>query len=235
MKRMRKLALLLCLLLLLAAGVPAPTLAHAEELRYAVAPDTNVWFYSAESEDTRLFLLPETYYVRVLYSGDTFSVVEYLVNDSPYRKVMGYCRTAALCFVDFIPARPFLRKQITVSYTLSGSGIAPGYEFSSVERTFVYYGNRYDHGQLYFYVLEGDTFGYIPADAPLDFERNDDWLTVPSGPSQSTDDPPMSKEGPSALQIVLLCIVSAAALIAAFLVLRGKKPAPPAESDRGEF
>ena len=224
MYSMRKFPLLLALLLAFASGGPR-THARADELRYAVAPDTNVWFYASESEDSRLFLLPETYYVRVLHAGDVYTAAEYLENDPPYRKVMGYCRTDALQFVDFIPSRPFLRRQITVSYTLGGTGAAPGYEFADVERTFVYYGERYEHGQLYFYVLEGETFGFIPAEEPLDFERNDDWLAPPTVPSGGTGGEGTEKPSSPVWQIVLLCAACVAAVAVAFLVLRGRRSA----------
>ncbi len=232
---MRKLSLLLALFpLILPLCAFSPTPAHAEEPRYAVAPDTNVWFYTSEAEESRLFLLPETYYVRVLFEGDTFSAVEYLENDPPYRKLMGYCRTDALLFVDFVPLRPFLRKQITVTYTLGGTGAAPGNEFGEVERTFVYYGDRYEHGQLYLYVLEGDTFGFIPADTPVEFERNDDWL-VPSAPSDETQTTAPAKSGPDVWQIVLLCAVCAAAVGIAFLVLYGRRSPPSGGAPRSEL
>ena len=205
------------LMLCFAAAPSARTAARAESLRYAVAADSNVWFYAAESESERLFLVPETYYVRVLNEGEIFTAVEYLVNDAPYKKVMGYCRTEALTFVDFIPARPFLRKQITVTYTLPGPGTLGG-EFSGVEKTFVYYGMRYDAGGLYFYVLADGKFGYIPAEEPIEFERNDDWLSVPTPPTSGESEAPMPDDSPSVLQIVAICAVALCALVVAALV-----------------
>ena len=220
MVRMKRcLAIVLIALFLLRAPV---VFARADALRYAVAADSNVWFYASESEDARLFLIPETYYVRILSEGDVFSAVEYLVNDAPYKKVVGYCRTAQLTFVDFIPARPFLRKLITVDYTLPDAGILGG-GFTSVEKTFVYYGMRYESGQLYFYVLDGNEFGYIPSSAPVEFERNDDWLNVPSPPVSGETDPPMSEKGTSAVQIIVICCICAAAVAVAAIVLRGHR------------
>ena len=210
-------------IILFALFVSAPALpVRAETLRYAVAADSNMWFYASESEESRLFLVPETYYVRVLNEGDVFSAVEYLVNDAPYKKVMGYCRTSALTFVDFIPARPFLRKLVTAHYTLPDAGLLGG-SFSGVDKTFVYYGARYESGQLYFYVLDGSTFGYIPAEAPIDFERNDDWLNVPTPPVSGENDGTMSGGDPSVVQIIIICVICAAAAVIAALVVRGRK------------
>ena len=160
---MKRLLLLLPLLAALLFPAP-PRPVSATDGRYAVCVQ-DVWFYAGENEEEKLFLVPDTYYVRVLEAGEIYSTVEYLTDDPPYKKLLGYCRTDQLLFVDFIPVRPYLRKQITVSYTLPGSGSLDD-AFSTVERTFVYYGDRYENGQLYLYVLLDGTFGYIPASAP---------------------------------------------------------------------
>lgn len=199
---------------------PAPVVrAGAADAVYAVAADTNVWFYSAEEEASKLFLIPETYYVRVLEREEEFSAVEYLVNDPPFRKVVGYCRTDALTFVDFVPERPYLRKEITLSYTLAAGG-APGGEFDSIERTFVYYGSRYEKGNLYLYVLSEGVFGYVPAEEEPAFERNDDFLAM-AGPSEPAEE--VQAGGLSAAEIVVICLASAAAVVCAVFVLRGKR------------
>lgn len=222
MKGMKRFIPLIILVLALFL-VPPRTVARAETLRYAVAADSNVWFYTAESEEDKLFLLPETYYVRILSEGETYSAVEYLVNDSPYRKLMGYCRTDALLFVDFIPARPYLRRQVTATYSLPDAGGTLGGAFSKLEKTFVYYGSRYDHGQLYYYVLADGEFGYIPADAPLEYERNDDWLSAKAPSTSGEAEKPTPDSGVSAWQIVVLVLIALGAVAVAFFVLRGKR------------
>ncbi len=230
MTAMKRLFALFALLLICALlAPPAAIFARAETPRYAVAADTNVWFYSSEDEAAKLFLLPETYYVRVLYKDDVYTAVEYLVNDAPYRKIMGYCRTDALTFVEFIPLRPYLKRQITVSYTLPGAGSLDG-AFSSIERTFVYYGKRYENGQLYFYVLEGETFGFIPAEEELEFELNDDFLDLPAGPAEGAGTA-AQEAVPPVLQVVLILAVCAVAIVIAVLVLRGKAPRKHAGED----
>lgn len=223
---MKRLILLLLAALLLVR--PPLFTAEAEELRYAVAPDSNVWFYASESEEEKLFLLPETYYVRVLAQGEEYTAVEYLVNEPPYRKLVGYCRTQALKFVGFLPERPYLKKLLSVSYTLpdAGGGI-DGNPFGSIEKTFVYYGYRYENGQLYLYVYDGQSFGYIPADERPAFERNDDWLYEPEEPAVDVGGTPASP--PSALHVVLLCLAAGAAVAVAVFVLRGKRRSPPSD------
>ena len=62
--------LILLLPLLAALLFPAPPLtASAVDGRYAVC-EQDVWFYAGASEEERLFLIPDTYYVRVLEEGE---------------------------------------------------------------------------------------------------------------------------------------------------------------------
>ncbi len=216
MKRYILLGLLLTAMLLLPVRSQS---AAAESGQYAVAVG-EVWFYTSADENAKLFLLPETYYVRVLDSAEEFCTVEYQTDDAPYKKILGYCRTDALTFVDFTPARPYLRKQITVTYTLPEAGDLGSEDFTSVERTYVYYGDRYEGDQLYLYVLLEDTFGYLPADEVPAFERNTDYLQNVSGEA-----PPETEDGSAnALQIVVIVLACVAAIAVAVILLRGKRP-----------
>ncbi len=224
------------LFLLVAASFFSPPIsARADVLRYAVAANDGVWFYASENEDERLFLLPESYYVRVLSEEENFSAVEYLVNDPPFRKVVGYCQTAALTFVDFIPARPFLKKELTVSYTLHNGGADFGDRpvFSEIERSYVYYGMRYEGGVSYAYVLYEGSFGYIPVEGEPAFEKNDDYLSVSTEPEEGAS--PEAKGGLSAAQIAVICVVCVAAVAAAVFILRGRRRASPSGEDKTEF
>ncbi len=239
MARMKRfLPAIILAIALVASAVPlsaAPlSAAAADPLRYAVAADPDVWFYESETEEGRLFLIPESYYVRILLEGDTYTAVEYLVNDPPYRKLMGYCRTDALTFVDFIPARPFLRKQITVSYTIPGGETAFEDVFGSLDRAFVYYGMRYEYGQAYCYVLADGQFGYIPLDKEPEFERNDDYLSMTEAPVSGEGE--SGSQGLTPVQIVVICLACAAMAGIAIFVLRAKRRAPiPPDSDRSDF
>ncbi len=201
--------------------------AHAAEGGYAVAAARDVWFYAREDESSRLFQLPFSYYVRVLAEGETYCSVEYLDDVPPYRKIQGYCRKDALTPVDFVPARPYLRREITVEYSLPQKGGLGEGKFLTVERTFVYYGQRYEGSALYFYVLADGEFDYIPAASPLEYEYNTDYLETAAVTSHE------GSAGLSAAEIAIICIACVAVVGVAVLVLRGKKPLP--EGERAEF
>ena len=222
MKRFLLVLTILCLLLL-----PAPSLnVSAVGERYAFVPDGDVWFYAGETESSRVFLLPKTYYVKILSEGSMYCRVEYLSDEPPYQKITGYCRTEDIIPVDYTPARPYLKKQITLSYSLPEGTGSLGGSFSSVEKTFVYYGQRYDGAKLYYYVLSEGTFDYIPADEELSYEENTDYLEYIA--SQQTAGNDVTDAGPTsgglnAAVIVVICIACAAAVAVAVFVIRGKK------------
>ncbi len=217
MKRLLSLlfAALLCVLPLFTEGKSARA---AENARYAVAPTRDVWFYAGESDSSRLFLLPYTYYVRVVYEGSEYSAVEYLADDAPFRKIYGYCKTAALQFVDFIPERPYLRRELTLTYELANPSGLGGGSLDRIERTAVYYGHTYDGGGLHFYVLSEGSFEYIAADKELEYELNTDYLTETS----AEPEPPIEEEsGLDTAGIIAICLVCLAAVAIAVFVLRG--------------
>ena len=225
MKRYFSLTLALPLLLLALLLLPAPRTAHAADSGYAVAATSDVLFYREEDESTALFYLPYTYYVKVLSRGKEYTAVEYLTDEGPYQRIRGYCRTEALTFVRFTPARPYLYREISITYTFpqaGGFGLGNG-SFASVQRTFVYYGHRYEGLQLYYYVLAGGVFDYIPMNEPLIYDYNDDFLES-SGAVSNKNTSSMPAVG-----IVVICIGVAAAVGIAIFVLRGKKPVPPEE------
>ena len=197
--------------------VPAPVRAAsaAEEGVYAAAVG-EVWFYAEEDEAEKRFLIPESYYVRVLERGEPFCTVEYLTDDAPYKKLLGYCKEEALTFVDYVPERPYLYHLLTVTYSLPDAGGLGTDGFADTERTFVYYGDRPEAGQLYLYVLSEDGFGYLPADAPPVFERNED----PSASVSGETDAAAPVGGVQIAVIVLACV---AAVAIAVILLRGKR------------
>ena len=205
------------------AELTAALSSEAEGDAYAVAPTEDVWFYTGESEEERLFLLPCSYYVRVLDEGETFCAVEYAADESPYKKLLGYCRTESLLFVGFVPERPYLNAPVTLTYALPDAGGLGDAALSQTERTFAYYGERTEGGQLYYYVYDGATFGYVPAAEHLTYERNTDYLEAAS--AEKGGEEGAQGGGLGGVQIAVICILCAAAVAVAVLVLRGKRSA----------
>lgn len=204
---------------------PVRVNARAEEPRYAVAAQSDVWFYAAEDGESGLFLIPYTYYVRILREGTRYSAVQYLDDVAPYKSITGYCLTDSLTFVDFIPERPFLKRELKVSYQLEGESRMGSGAFDRVERTFVYYGTSYSGTARYYYVYADGIFDYIPAVQEVLFELNTDYLEASSGELPS-EGPEEGSPAVSPVQIALICGIAVAAVGVAAFVLRGKKPSP---------
>lgn len=228
---MKRVLVWLTVMVLTLALLPFRTAgAHAEETeaQYAVADGEDVWFYAQESEESGLFLIPCTYYVRVLREGAYFTAVQYLEDVAPYKAVTGFCRTDRLTFVDFVPARPFLKLELKVTYTVdrpNGAALGGG-AFDKVERTFLYYGTSYAGTARFYYVYADGVFDYVPAVQEIVYERNTDYLTDVSGEAEGPAEP----ESPlSPVQIAVICAACAAFLAIAVFVLRGKKAPSPQE------
>lgn len=234
---MKRLILLLIFTMFALSWVPSvPMRASAAEERYAYVPDGDVWFYAAETESSRVFLLPKTYYVKLLGEGEMYCRVEYLTDEPPYQKVTGFCRTEDIIPVTYLPSRPYLKKQITLSYSLPSGSNSLGGSFSSIDKTFVYYGQRYDGAKLYYYVLSDGTFDYISAESEVVFDLNTDYseylasVEAAAGDGGQTAAPPA--ESTDAALIVVICIACVAAIAVAVFLVRGKKAPPP--DDQGE-
>lgn len=204
--------------------LPAP----ASEV-YAVAARSDVWLYAEESEESGLFLLPYTYYVRVLERGEEYSSVVYGEDIAPYRTVEGYCKTDMLTFVGFIPERPFLKLEVTVTYTVEGAASEMGNgTFDEIERTFHYYGTSYLGTRRYYYVLSDGVFDYIPAERDVTFELNTDYLAETVAPVPEEPAPePSAALSPVGIAALIVGIAALSAIV--FFVLRGRKPAPSDE------
>ena len=205
---------------------------------YAVAAQRNVWLYAQENEDSGLFILPYTYYVKILRRGSVFCAVQYLDDTAPYRSVIGYCRTEELTFVDFIPVRPYLRREITVTYTVespTGSLLGKG-AFDRLEKTFVYYGMSYSGTAKFFYVYADGVFDYVPATQEVVYDLNTDYLApAAGGVEDGGSSSELPQEGLSGLQIAVICIAAVAVAAIALFVLRGKRPVSSQQQEFSEF
>lgn len=228
---MKRLIYLLLSALILTVCSPPAFFVFAESGTFAVAADDDVYFYSQPDERSGLFLIPHTYYVQVLSDGEPFCRVSYLEDAPPYRKIEGYCLKNRLTFVDFLPERPFLKRQISATYSLTdGTPLPPnGDVLQSIQVDYVYYGSYSVGSSLYYYVYGNEQFGYLPAEKELEYEHNSDYLSSVSG--DTVDSTPLEKDGKlSGLQIFFICLLCVSAIAVAIFVLRGKRTPPSRDS-----
>ena len=197
---------------------------------YACVLDTV--FFCAEPDERRgLFLIPKTYYVKILEYGTSYSKIEYLYDDSHAEKLVGYARSDGLTFVDYVPTRPYLYCLFDVNYVIDGNQIQDSSFLNQITVTCVYYGDYHIGAKTYCYVLRGDTFGYIPKPDSLFYKENPEYaerleqaLPTPTPDSQT----PKAHSSPT--QIALLIVLCLLVPILAALILKPPKR-PPYESE----
>ena len=193
-------------------------------LQYACVLTDKAYFYTSENEKSGVFILPKTYYVKVLSQSSPYTKVEYLSDGVSTRKLTGYCLTADLTFVDYIPQQPYLFKIFEVTYTAE-SGEANDPFLDKITLTCSYYGDYTVGSKTYAYVLQGEDFCYVPKPADLFIPENTEYA---ERTRQDTDEPngetPTSGTNPT--QIAILVVLCLLVPILAALIFRSSKKQP---------
>jgi hypothetical protein len=193
---------------------------------YACILSNDVFFYSQERKG--LFLLPETYYVKILEYGEEYCKVEY--GDSALaRPLVGYAQTSQLTFVAYLPRRPYLSYTFDVSYTIENGAITDSSFLTQITVNCVYYGDYKIGSELYCYVLRGEEYGYIPKPRSISYEENCEYADYLASLKDSTSQS-ASKNTSSPTQIgILIALCFLVPLLAALILKPSRKP--PYEED----
>ena len=196
---------------------------------YACIVEEGAYFYAGKDEHRGLFLLPQTYYVKILSFGDDFCKIEYAYDSEHTQKLIGYAKTDDLTFVDYTPNNPYLTHLFEVSYTIDGSHNADEDFLDKITVTCAYYGDYIIGSKRYCYVLRGDSFGYIPKPDSLVYEKNseyEDYLSAKEQtqePAPSPAPPQENKNSPAQIAIlIVLCLLVPA--LATRIVKPPKRP-----------
>lgn len=195
---------------------------------YACVLD-DVFFCAAPSERTELFLLPKTYYVKILEYDSAYCKVEYLYDDAYSKKLYGYVKTEGLTFVDYVPARPYLYYLFDVSYVIDDS-IQDSSFLNQITIRCAYYGDYKIGSKTYCYVLRDDVFGYVPKPSTLVYEENPEYADKMQQEIEPIPDESSKKRTSSFAQIALLIVLCLLVPILAALILKPPKR-PPYEPD----
>ena len=201
---------------------------------YACVLEENAFFYSAPDEQRGLFLLPPTYYVRVLDYGVEFCRVEYFYDDTDAKKLVGYAKTSALTFVEYIPKRPYFYYVFEISYRIENGGLQDSAFLNEITLNCTYYGDYLIGSKTYCYVLRGGSFGYVPKPITLSVTPNteyEEWLAAQIPPeSDSASSQVADKEKSSPAQIAILVALCLLVPVLAALILKPPRR-PPYETE----
>ncbi len=214
--------------------LPIRTAAAQETAAYARITQPNVYFYENADENSGLFILPETYFVKVTGETQEYYAAEYL-SDTPGRTPLrGYCRKADVELVDYIPETPFLVYDTQVTFRSSSDDL-PDEFIVEYKVSAAFYGTfSYGSSTCCFVELDG-RFGYVPASscAPLAYPPNTEHSETTS---TDTDPGSPAPQSASALNVVLISALSVAALGAVYFLFRPSKKQPrPLDEDAEDF
>lgn len=204
---------------------------------YACIRTPEVYLYEKENSSSGLFILPYTYYVKILAEGVDYCYVQYQTDSAPYKAVYGYCKTDELTFVDFVPQRPYLSYAVDATYVLEGAGNAfvGDSVLSSVTLTYAYYGDYIVGSSVYRYVTLDGKRGYLPKTTEISYELNTEYEQHRPAPDDTNDTPAATTDPLPVAQIVLFALLALLAVGFVYYLLRPKREEPhtPVADDYG--
>ncbi len=191
---------------------------------YAYIADV-AYFYSTPRADKPLFVLPTTYFVRLLDYGESVCRVEYLYDSERTKALVGYAKTNDLTFVDYTPTRPYFYYVFEVSYRLDAT-LPPSDVLDELKIPCAYYGDYTTGGESYCYVLRGDTFGYVPKPNDLVVPKNTEHADRTEQAQPPTAEASENKGGSTPTQIAILVALCLLVPLLAALILKPPRRPP---------
>lgn len=190
---------------------------------YACILSNSTYFYTEADEKSGLFLLPETYFVKIVEVGEPYTKIEYLYDDTKVKKLTGYAKSEQLTPVDFVPKRPYYYHLFNVHYRLDGS-ITGDTFLDEITVTCTYYGDYTVGSKTYCYVLQGEEFGYVPKPADLSVEKSTEYADNYTPPQETpTPDEPPNQTQPAQIAILIaLCLL--VPILAALILKPPRRP-----------
>ncbi len=252
LKKILSLLYFFAVFLILVQRIPAPLPSHAnanesgqivrveaEETTtppnagdYACILQEGTFFYSAPDEGKGLFLLPVTYYVKLLDYGGEYCRVEYLYDDAQAKRLVGYVKTSLMTFVSYLPQRPYFYCVFDLSYKIEETLLDDDAFLNEITISCAYYGDYKIGSKTYCYVLRGDSFGYVPKPATLVVRKNTEYeeYLAQQAPPVNAEPTPDTQGSSSPAQIAILVALCLLVPVLAALILKPPRR-PPYETD----
>ena len=147
---------------------------------YAYIATDGVYFHTSESSSSKVFSIPKSYYVKVESQGETYTKVSYQQDSGQTKRLIGYCKTSELTFVDYTPMNPYLYATFEVIYKAE-EGEKDDDVLEKLSFNCIYYGEYYIGNKQYAYVLREGEFAYVPYPNDFWYAQNDEhaeWLST---------------------------------------------------------
>ena len=202
---------------------------------YACILTDSAFFYTDADAKRGLFLLPKSYYVRLLEYRTDYCKIEYQSDVGDLKRLVGYARTEDLTFVDYTPQRPYLYYVFDLHYKIEDTTQLDSTFLTEISLSCVYYGDYVVGSERFCYVLRGDEFGYVPKPISLSYEENTEYAdylaSLQPEPDSSSDSSSETEEkSNSPAQIAILVAICLLVPVLAALVLKPPRR-PPYETD----
>lgn len=195
---------------------------------YACILSDDAFFYPDNSGRKGLFLLPKSYYVKILETASEYTKIEYLYDDTYVQKLVGYVRTDKLTVVDYVPKRPYLYRLFEISYRIDETPLNDSAFLDEIKMTCAYYGDYKIGSETYCYVLRGEEFGYVPKPADFSYDENTEYAEWLAAQEQPVTAPATSadEKSSSPAQIAILVALCLLVPVLAALILRPNRKTP---------
>ena len=197
---------------------------------YAYVQTSDVFFYATPNEENGLFLLPATYYVRLLDYTPNFCRVEYQTDGAQTQRLVGYVKTSQILFVPYVPKQPYFQCAFDVEYKLQDTPQTTDGFLTQITMRCIYYGDYKVGSNTYCYVLREGEFGYVPKPYDLHIQENPEYAeyleTLQAASSEDSGEVPQTKSN-SPAQIAILIALCLLVPILAALILKPKSNIDP--------
>ncbi len=199
---------------------------------YACILYENTFFYSEPNESKGIFLLPVTYYVKLIEYGVEYCRTEYLYDDTQVKKLTGYVKTELLTFVDYLPKRPYFFHVFDLSYRIDENVVEDPDFLDEITVSCAYYGDYKIGSKTYCYVLRDDSFGYVPKPLGLTVRENTEYAEYLASltPVESAGSVSTTRGDSSPAQIAILVALCLLVPVLAALILKPPRR-PPYETE----
>ena len=201
---------------------------------YACVLYDDAFFYATKDENQGLFVLPKTYFVKVLQTEEEYTKIEYQTDSEHAKKLTGYAKTSKLTTVDYIPKTPYLSLTFDIKYKLDDTSLDPSF-LNELIITCAYYGDYKIGSKTYCYVLRGDDFGYVLKPTALTYAENPEYAERlqsqnTSAPTDDTETPMPTQANTSPAEIAILVALCLLVPVLAGLILKSPRK-PPYDDD----
>ena len=194
---------------------------------YAYIQSDDAFFFAHPDEKEGLFLLPPTYFVRLLNYTDTLCRVEYQTDGTHTKRLVGYVKTEHLVFVSFTPKHPYPLCVFDIDYKIEDAAqISDGF-LTQITMSCTYYGDYKIGSATYCYVLREGEFGYIPKPESLIVPENTEYAEYLSSSKTDSDSAQPTPKNNTPAQIAILVTLCLLVPLLAALILKPKSNHDP--------